>query len=36
MIKNIIFDWSGTLVDDFDAVYKAAMKIFKKVVGDDP
>lgn len=30
MIKNIIFDWSGTPVDDFESVYEAAMVNFKK------
>lgn len=28
-IKNIIFDWSGTLSDDLTPVYKAAMNVFK-------
>lgn len=28
MIKNIIFDWSGTLSDDLTPVYKVAMIIF--------
>ncbi len=30
MIKNIIFDWGGTLSDDFLTSYKAALFIFKK------
>ena len=30
-IKNIIFDWSGTLSDDFISVYHASMLIFKKL-----
>ena len=31
MIKNIIFDWSGTLSDDLIPVYNVTMKVFKKV-----
>lgn len=31
MIKNIIFDWSGTLSDDFVPVYLSTMEIFKKL-----
>ncbi len=31
MIKNIIFDWSGTLSDDLVSVYTAVMEIFKKL-----
>lgn len=31
MIKNIIFDWCGTLSDDFILVYSTAMNIFKKL-----
>jgi phosphoglycolate phosphatase len=31
MIKNIIFDWSGTLSDDFVPVYLSTMVIFKKL-----
>lgn len=31
MIKNIIFDWSGTLSDDFVSVYIAVMEVFKKL-----
>lgn len=31
MIKNIIFDWSGVLSDDFSPVYKATMNVFKKL-----
>src|SRR3989344_8134602 len=30
-IKNIIFDWSGTLSDDFTSVYQASMLVFKKL-----
>jgi len=30
-IKNIIFDWSGTLSDDLTPVYKASMLVFKKL-----
>ncbi len=29
-IKNIIFDWSGVLSDDFDEVYNSSMKIFEE------
>ncbi len=28
MIKNIIFDWSGTLCDDHSRVYEANMRVF--------
>jgi len=31
MIKNIIFDWSGTLSDDFSPVYKASKLVFQKL-----
>ncbi|MDO8740439.1 MAG: HAD family hydrolase [Candidatus Woesearchaeota archaeon] len=31
MIKNIIFDWSGTLSDDWDSGHTAAMRVFKKL-----
>ena|SRR3989344_4901712 len=34
-IKNIIFDWSGTLSDDFTSVYQASMLVFKKL-GREP
>ena len=34
-IKNIIFDWSGTLSDDFTPVYQASMLVFKKL-GKEP
>jgi phosphoglycolate phosphatase len=34
-IKNIIFDWSGTLSDDFTPVYQASMMVFKKL-GKEP
>ena len=30
MIKNIIFDWSGLINNDFPAVYNAIMSIFEK------
>ncbi len=30
MVKNIIFDWAGTLSDDIMAVYSAAMIVFQK------
>jgi phosphoglycolate phosphatase len=30
MIKNIIFDWSGTLVDDLPAVWQASNYVFRK------
>ena len=33
MIKNIIFDWSGTLADDLTITYKATMHIFEKLGG---
>jgi phosphoglycolate phosphatase-like HAD superfamily hydrolase/ADP-ribose pyrophosphatase YjhB (NUDIX family) len=29
MIRNVIFDWSGTLVDDLPAVWKAANHVLK-------
>jgi len=35
IIKNIIFDWSGALSDDFTPVYKASMLVFKKL-GKEP
>jgi len=31
MIKNIIFDWSGTLSDDFASVYNTTMKVFRGI-----
>ena len=31
MIKNIIFDWSGTLSDDLTSAYTATMNVFKKL-----
>ncbi|MDD5192054.1 MAG: HAD family hydrolase [Candidatus Nanoarchaeia archaeon] len=31
MIKNIIFDWSGTLSNDLTPVYTATMNVFKKL-----
>jgi phosphoglycolate phosphatase-like HAD superfamily hydrolase/ADP-ribose pyrophosphatase YjhB (NUDIX family) len=30
VIQNIIFDWSGTLADDFDPVWKATNDIFRQ------
>ena len=30
MIRNIIFDWSGTLVDDLSAVWRATNDVFKQ------
>ncbi len=30
-IRNIIFDWSGVISDDFFAVYRATMEIFKRL-----
>lgn len=30
MIRNIIFDWSGTLADDLPAVWKATNHVFRK------
>ena len=30
MIRNIIFDWSGTLVDDLPAVLKATNYVFQQ------
>jgi phosphoglycolate phosphatase len=30
MIRNIIFDWSGTLVDDLPAVLQATNFIFQQ------
>ncbi|PCI25061.1 hypothetical protein COB57_02455 [Candidatus Peregrinibacteria bacterium] len=29
MIKNIIFDWSGTLLNNFDQLYEVSMSVFK-------
>ena len=29
MITNCLFDWSGTLVDDFVNVYKATALVFR-------
>ena len=28
MLKNLIFDWSGTIIDDIPLVYEASNKIF--------
>jgi phosphoglycolate phosphatase len=33
MIENIIFDWSGTLVNNLESVYEATMMVFKKLGG---
>jgi phosphoglycolate phosphatase len=33
MIKNIIFDWSGTLSDDLTPVYMATMLVMKFLIG---
>lgn len=30
MIRNVIFDWSGTLVDDLPAVWRASNHVFEK------
>lgn len=30
MIRNVIFDWSGTLVDDLPAVWQATNHVFRK------
>ena len=30
MIRNIIFDWCGTLVNDLEAVWKATNQTFQK------
>jgi phosphoglycolate phosphatase-like HAD superfamily hydrolase/ADP-ribose pyrophosphatase YjhB (NUDIX family) len=30
MIRNIIFDWSGTLVDDLPAVWEATNEVFRR------
>jgi phosphoglycolate phosphatase len=30
MIRNVIFDWSGTLVDDLPAVWRATNKVFSQ------
>ncbi len=31
MIRNIIFDWSGTLSNDLIPVYTATMNVFRKL-----
>ncbi len=31
MIKNIIFDWSGTILDDFHNCYAANMRVLKRL-----
>lgn len=33
MIKNVIFDWSGTLSDDIIPIYTAAVKVLEKLGG---
>ena len=33
MIKNILFDWSGTLMDDLTTTYRATVYIFEKLGG---
>ncbi len=33
MKKNIIFDWSGTLLNNFDQIYEITMEIFVKLGG---
>ena len=30
MIRNVIFDWSGTLVDDLPAVWEASNHVFRR------
>jgi phosphoglycolate phosphatase len=35
MIRNIIFDWSGTLVDDLPAVWQATNYVFRKAGRDE-
>lgn len=35
MIRNIIFDWSGTLVDDLPAVWRASNHVFGKAGVDE-
>ncbi len=35
MLQNLIFDWSGTLSDDFILVYKAVMQVFKELGLDE-
>ena len=30
MIRNVIFDWSGTLVDDLEAVWRSTNYTLKK------
>ena len=30
MIRNCIFDWSGTLVDDLPAVWEASNSVFQR------
>ena len=30
MIRNVIFDWSGTLVDDLPAVWQATNYVFQR------
>lgn len=33
MIKNILFDWSGTLADNLTTIYRATMYVFEKLGG---
>jgi len=35
MIRNIIFDWSGVIVDDLVAVHKTTMLLFKKLGAEE-
>ena len=30
MIKNLIFDWSGTLCNDIDLIYETTMRVFER------
>ncbi len=30
MVRNVIFDWSGTLVDDLPAVWEASNRVFRR------
>jgi len=32
-IKNVIFDWSGTLLNNFDQIYEITMEIFVRLGG---
>jgi phosphoglycolate phosphatase len=33
MIRNVIFDWSGTLVDNLSSVYEATLAVFETLGG---